>query len=65
MAKGVFGGSFKGVDGFGKVLCSSMLREKPLTDVTTKTAEDVKIKTRTGAFCVYPSCYLIGNNALT
>ncbi|KAF8532104.1 endoplasmic reticulum-derived transport vesicle ERV46 [Gautieria morchelliformis] len=41
MAKGVFGGSFKGVDGFGK------------------TADDVKIKTRTGAFLTLVSAAII------
>ncbi|KAF8586305.1 endoplasmic reticulum-derived transport vesicle ERV46 [Ramaria rubella] len=41
MAKGVFGGSFKGVDGFGK------------------TVEDVKIKTRTGAFLTLMSAAII------
>ncbi|KAG9086965.1 hypothetical protein FS749_001393, partial [Ceratobasidium sp. UAMH 11750] len=41
MARGLFGGAFKGLDGFGK------------------TMEDVKVKTRTGAFLTMLSAAII------
>ena len=60
MAKGLFG-SLKGVDAFGKVCHVATLRNDML--MTTQTTEDVKVKTRTGAFCKIVSvtelcCYL-------
>jgi hypothetical protein len=49
MAKGLFG-SLKGVDAFGKVCHVATLGSYILMTIP-QTTEDVKVKTRTGAFC--------------
>lgn len=52
MAKGLFGG-LKGVDAFGKVGTSKIVGWLMAHSYlpTIQTMEDVKVKTRTGAFC--------------
>ncbi|KAG8792332.1 hypothetical protein FRC12_006402 [Ceratobasidium sp. 428] len=49
MARGLFGGAIKGLDGFGKTINAIILQ----------TLEDVKVRTRTGAFLTMLSAAII------
>jgi hypothetical protein len=60
MGKGLFS-SLKGIDAFGKVilLCDAFPLTWVFIAIPMQTMEDVKVKTRTGAFCEFSSVAVV------